>query len=158
MESLKILYCGRALNAGEFSFPSSLKRLSLSHLSLQWDHIPTIGRLENLEVLKLVSIVFEDTTWEMSDDEFPELKFLKLGNLNIVEWIASEDHMPKLEQLVLQKCEKLNNFPIDFVEISTLQMIEVQHCGDSVEKSVVKIKEEENLRFGTDDLKVLIIH
>ncbi|CDP05506.1 unnamed protein product [Coffea canephora] len=108
-------------------------------------------------VLKLVSIVFEDTTWEMSDDEFPELKFLKLDNLNIAEWIASEDHMPKLERLVLQKCEKLNDVPIDFVEISTLQMIEVQRCGDSVEKSVMKIKVEDK-HFGTDDLKVLIIH
>ena len=62
----------------------------------------------------------------MSDDEFPELKFLKLDYLNIVEWIGSEDHMPKLQQLVLQKCEKFNDAPIDFVEISTLQTNEVQ--------------------------------
>ena len=81
----------------------------------------------------------------MSDDEFPELKFLKLDNPNIVEWIASEDHMPKLQQLALQKCEKLNDASIDFVEISTLQTIEAQHWGDSVEKSIMKIKEEEKL-------------
>ncbi|XP_027096186.1 putative late blight resistance protein homolog R1B-16 [Coffea arabica] len=129
-----------------------------SQNSSEFPRLEDLTQLENLEVLKLVSIVFEDTTWEMSDDEFPELKFLKLDNLNIAEWIASEDHMPKLEQLVLQKCEKLNDVPIDFVEISTLQMIEVQRCGDSVEKSVMKIKVEDKLRFGTDDLKVLIIH
>ncbi|XP_071926846.1 putative late blight resistance protein homolog R1A-4 [Coffea arabica] len=158
LESLKILYRGKTLDTGEFHFPVNLKKLSLSNFYLRWDHISTIGALENLEVLKLVSITFEDTTWEMGDDEFSELKFLKLDAVNIVEWNASSDHLPKLQQLVLRKCEKLKGVPVDFVDISTLQMIEVQLCCEAVEKSVVILKEEEKLRFGTEDLKVLISH
>nr|XP_027100629.1 putative late blight resistance protein homolog R1A-3 isoform X1 [Coffea arabica]XP_027100631.1 putative late blight resistance protein homolog R1A-3 isoform X1 [Coffea arabica]XP_027100632.1 putative late blight resistance protein homolog R1A-3 isoform X1 [Coffea arabica]XP_027100633.1 putative late blight resistance protein homolog R1A-3 isoform X1 [Coffea arabica]XP_027100634.1 putative late blight resistance protein homolog R1A-3 isoform X1 [Coffea arabica] len=158
LESLKISYIGRSVSSGEFSFPLSLRKLTLSTFFLRWDHISTIGCPENLEVLKLLSITFESTQWEMQDGEFPELKFLKLHNSNIVDWNASCDHLPNLQQLVLQKCDNLREVPIDFVDITTLQVIEVQRCGDSVEESVRRLKEEEQIRYGTENLKVLIHH
>lgn len=157
LESLKVVYRGRTVSAGEFNFPISLKKLSLSNFFLRWDHFSTIGRLENLEVLKLISLTFEDPRWEMREREFPELKFLKLDSLNIVEWNASCDHLPNLRQLVLQKCENLKEVPTDFANIPTLQLIEVQRCGDSVEESVRRLKEEQ-LEYGIEDLKVLINH
>ena len=65
--ALKILYRGKGLNVSAFYFPMSLKKLSLSNFFLRGDHISTIGGLENLEVLKLCSIVFEHTNWQMID-------------------------------------------------------------------------------------------
>ncbi|KAL3533657.1 hypothetical protein ACH5RR_007178 [Cinchona calisaya] len=157
LESLKVVYRGRTVNTGEFNFPSSLKQLSLVNFFLRWDHISTIGRFENLEVLKLLSSTFEDEIWEMREGEFPELKFLKLDSLNIVEWNASCSHLPNLQQLVLRKCKNLKEVPMDFVNIPTLQLVEVQQCGDSVEESVRRLKEEQ-LEYGIEDLKVLINH
>ncbi|CDP11649.1 unnamed protein product [Coffea canephora] len=131
LESLKVVYRGKTTNTGEFNFPSSLKKLSLSNFFFRQDHISAIGRLANLEVLKLLSSSFEDAIWEMGEGEFPELKFLKLDSLNIVEWNASSDHLPNLQHLVLRKCENLKEVPIDFMNIPTLQLIEVQLCGES---------------------------
>ncbi|XP_027099866.1 uncharacterized protein [Coffea arabica] len=157
LESLKVVYRGKTTNTGEFNFPSSLKKLSLSNFFFRQDHISAIGRLANLEVLKLLSSSFEDAIWEMGEGEFPELKFLKLDSLNIVEWNASSDHLPNLQHLVLRKCENLKEVPIDFMNIPTLQLIEVQLCGESVEESLRRLKEEQ-LEYGIEDLKVLINH
>ncbi|XP_071928051.1 putative late blight resistance protein homolog R1A-4 [Coffea arabica] len=115
----------------------------------------TIGRLPNLEVLKLLSRAFEGKVWEMKKGEFHKLKFLKLDNLNIAQWNASSDHLPQLQHLILRSCRQLEESPSAFCESSTLEMIEVQLCTSSVEESVLKLKEE-LLEMGNEDFKVLI--
>ncbi|CDP11642.1 unnamed protein product [Coffea canephora] len=157
LESLKIVYRGRTIKTSPFNFPLGLKKLTLINFFLRWDHISTIGSLENLEILKLLSSTFEDTRWEMKEGEFHKLKYLKLDSPNIVNWVASCDDLPNLQQLVLQKCENLKEVPIDFVRIPTLQLIEVQRCGDSVEEAIRRLQQEQ-FEYGIEDLKVLINH
>ncbi|KAL3518755.1 hypothetical protein ACH5RR_021344 [Cinchona calisaya] len=152
LDSLNVLYSGRTLSPGEFNFPENLKKLTLTNFRLPWSHISTIGRLQNLEVLKLHSRAFEGRRWDMKEGEFLKLKFLKLDNLNLVHWNADSDHLPNLHQLVLRRCKDLEEVPSSFDEIPTLQMIEVQECGQSLEESVKKIEE------GIEGLKVLINH
>ncbi|CDP08019.1 unnamed protein product [Coffea canephora] len=149
LESLKIFYYGSPLNNGEFSLPLNLKKLTLSNFRLPWSHISTIGRLPNLKVLKLLSGAFEGKIWDV-EEEFQNLKFLRLDNLNIAQWNASCDDFPKLERLVLQNCKDLEEIPEDFGNIYTLGMIEVHWCGRSAEESAKKIEEE----YG--DIEVLI--
>nr|XP_027120711.1 late blight resistance protein R1-A-like [Coffea arabica] len=149
LESLKIFYYGSPLNNGEFILPLNLKKLTLSNFRLPWSHISTIGRLPNLEVLKLLSGAFEGMIWDV-EEEFQNLKFLSLDNLNIVQWNASCDDFPKLERLVLQNCRDLGEIPSDFVDILSLQLIEVNWCGQSVEESAMNISEE------TGEVKVVI--
>ncbi|CDP04858.1 unnamed protein product [Coffea canephora] len=141
--ALKILYRGKGLNVSAFYFPMSLKKLSLSNFFLRGDHISTIGGLENLEMI---------------DGKFLRLKFLKLESVNIVKWNAYSEHLPSLQRLVLRRCENLEEVPVDFVDIETLQIIEVQGCGESVEMSIGRLKKEELDQYGTDILKVLINH
>ncbi|CAI9105881.1 OLC1v1004903C2 [Oldenlandia corymbosa var. corymbosa] len=143
LESLNISYYGKVLNAGELKFPSSIKKLTLSNFRLPWSHISVIGRLHHLEVLKLVSEAFEGSSWTMEEGEFLNLKYLKLDTLNIVHWEAISEHLPRLQQLIVRKCEQLEEIPFDFVSISTLVKIEVQQCGISLEESVRRIEEEE---------------
>ncbi|XP_071939286.1 putative late blight resistance protein homolog R1B-17 [Coffea arabica] len=149
LESLKIFYYGSPLNNGEFILPLNLKKLTLSNFRLPWSHISTIGRLPNLEVLKLLSGAFVGKLWKV-EEEFQNLKFLSLDSLNITQWNASCDDFPKLERLVIQNCKDLEEIPEDFGNIYTLGMIEVHWCGRSAEESAKKIEEE----YG--DIEVLI--
>ncbi|CAI9108642.1 OLC1v1008300C1 [Oldenlandia corymbosa var. corymbosa] len=114
LESLNMSYHGKALNAGEVNFPSGIKKLTLSNFRLPWSQISVIGRLPNLEVLKLGCRSFEGSTWRMEEGEFLNLKYLKLDALNIVHWDASVDNLlPQLQQLIVQNCEKLEEIPSD---------------------------------------------
>ncbi|CDP08038.1 unnamed protein product [Coffea canephora] len=150
LESLKIVYFGTPLNDGKFNLPSNLKKLTLSDFRLPWSHISAIGSLANLEILKLQSSAFEGQTWEMKEGEFQSLRFLSLDTLDIVQWNASCDHLPRLERLVLQNCNDLEEIPLDLAEILSLQMIEVNFCAQSVEESAKEIGE------ATGEVKVLI--
>ncbi|XP_071940746.1 putative late blight resistance protein homolog R1A-4 [Coffea arabica] len=150
LESLNIFYYGRPINTTEFILPSNLRKLTLSNFHLPWNRISAIGKLPKLEVLKLLSGAFEGPIWDMGDEEFQELKFLKLDSLNVAQWNASCDHLPKLERLVLQNCKELEKIPHDFAEISMLEMIEVHWCGQSAENSAKGIGDS------TGEIKVLI--
>lgn len=87
----------------------------------------------------------------MREGEFLKLKYLKLDTLNVAQWNASSDHLPKLQQLVIRNCEDLEEVPYAFGEIPTLLMIEVQSCGRSTEESVLKIGDE-----GIEGLKITV--
>ncbi|KAL3506464.1 hypothetical protein ACH5RR_031846 [Cinchona calisaya] len=149
LESLNIFYYGRALKTSEFVFPLNLKKLTLSNFRLPWNHISAIGRLPNLQVLKLVSGAFEGRIWDMREEEFQELIFLKLDTLDVTQWNASSDHLPKLQRLVLKNCKNLEKVPYEFAEINTLEIIEVLWCGQSAEESANEIGEV------TGEVKVL---
>ncbi|KAL3510186.1 hypothetical protein ACH5RR_029587 [Cinchona calisaya] len=87
--------------------------------------------------------------------EFVKLKFLKLDTLNIAQWNASSDHFPNLQRLVLRSCRQLEEVPSGFMDIPTLEIIEVHLCQSSGEQSVKRL-EEEQLEMGIEDPKVLI--
>ncbi|KAL3506472.1 hypothetical protein ACH5RR_031854 [Cinchona calisaya] len=152
LESLNIFYYGSALKTRELILPLNLKKLTLSNFHLPWDRISAVGRLPHLQVLKLVSGAFEGQVWDMGEEEFRELTFLKLDTLNIVEWNASCDHLPKLQRLVLKNCKDLEKVPYEFAEINTLEVIEVLWCRQSAEESAKEIEEV------TGDIKVLTSH
>ncbi|KAL3504664.1 hypothetical protein ACH5RR_034505 [Cinchona calisaya] len=141
LESLKLLFFGKALYPCKFNFPSNLKKLSMSNFRLPWDEISYIGQLPNLEVLKLLNKAFEGQQWEMREGEFKKLKFLKLDSLNIEQWNASNEHLPRLEQLVVLNCQQLDEIPSSFGEIPTLQLIDMKWCSSSAAVSVQQILE-----------------
>ncbi|XP_060215476.1 putative late blight resistance protein homolog R1A-3 [Lycium barbarum] len=157
LESLNVIYQGRVLQPCEFNFPSNLKKLTLSKFRLPWVEISAIAALQNLEVLKLLLEAFEGEEWNVSDEEFPKLKFLKLGNLNITRWNISEDAFPCLEQVVLQKCKQLIKLPSSFGDgCYSLQKIEVFICGAAVSQSAREIEEIRHEDYGDANFKVTI--
>ncbi|KAL2551464.1 Disease resistance protein RPP13 [Forsythia ovata] len=151
LESLKAAYSLSSL----ISLPLNLKQLTLvnSHISLEQMEI--IGKLKYLEVLKLEYVSFEGIQWDTSEGEFPQLKFLKLDQVQIAEWNTSRDHFPRLERLVLQSCKLLKMIPPSLGDISTLQMIEVYGCTEAIIKSAKKIQEEQEEK-GNEELQVII--
>ncbi|KAG9132255.1 hypothetical protein Leryth_020559 [Lithospermum erythrorhizon] len=137
-----------------FSFPSSLKKLTLKMFCLPWSSISIIGKLPNLGVLKLDRSAFVGEDWFTEDGMFNKLKYLRLRGLNIRMWHTSHDHFPLIERLVVQGCEYLEEIPACFCDAFTLKMIEVSGCKISVEDSARQIKEDQ-LDYGNEELKIL---
>lgn len=158
LESLNLTYQGnvRVQHPCDLTFPSNLKKVTLSNFCLPWSEISKLGTLPQLEVLKLLFRAFEGRVWDLGDEKFGNLKFLKLESLDMVKWNASPFAFPCLEQIVLKKCWRLLELPSSFGELATLKIIQVQWCSDSVIQSVNKIQEKKQELQGGDELKVLI--
>ncbi|XP_027091926.2 late blight resistance protein R1-A-like [Coffea arabica] len=107
LQSLKMSFHAWAPCPLIFSLPSKLKKLTMSNARLPWHEISVIGQLPNLEVLKSHDKAFEGEQWDMREGKFQKLKFLKLESLDIVQWNATSEHLPFLEQLVVLSCGQL---------------------------------------------------
>ncbi|CAA3021976.1 late blight resistance homolog R1A-3 isoform X1 [Olea europaea subsp. europaea] len=142
LESLKldkIFYFPPSL----ISLPLSLKKLTLRFMEASRKQMEIIGRLPYLEVLKLVYVDFGGEQWNTSEDEFPQLKYLKLERLIIAEWNASSENFPTLQRIVLKCCGNLKMIPSSLGDIPTLQKIEVYECAQTTIESAKKIQEEQ---------------
>ncbi|XP_027063926.2 putative late blight resistance protein homolog R1A-3 [Coffea arabica] len=145
----------------DFQFPLTIKKLTLSYFRLPWSKMAAIGNLPNLEVLKLLEEAFEGEIWEMEAEKFPSVRFLKLASLNIVKWTASSEYeyedqyyFPRLQKLVLESCDALQEIPSCLGNSSTLEIIEVSKCPNCT-SSLEEIQEEQRSN-GYTDLKILI--
>ncbi|MCD9642232.1 hypothetical protein HAX54_028923 [Datura stramonium] len=158
LETLEIhLAADSTVGGGPYNFPASLRNLTLSNFSLGSCHESNISKLPNLRVLKLVSIFFDNDEWEVRDDEFFQLKVLKLVKCEFFEeWKVSDVAFPVLEHLVLRECPYLKEVPSVFLEIFTLKSIKVKSCSKSLEWSAIKIKEEYEDLTGDPNFNVFI--
>ncbi|XP_027062228.1 putative late blight resistance protein homolog R1A-3 [Coffea arabica] len=144
----------------DFQFPLSIKKLTLFYFGMPWRKMAAIGNLPNLEVLKLLEEAFEGEIWEMEAEKFPKVRFLKLASLNIVKWTASseyeyedQDYFPRLQKLVLESCDALQEIPSCLGNSSTLEIIEVSKCPNCA-RSLEEIEDEQRSN-GYTDLKIL---
>ncbi|KAF3636026.1 putative mediator of RNA polymerase II transcription subunit 25-like [Capsicum annuum] len=124
-------------------FPSRLRNLSLSETFLTDEIVSSIAKLQHLETLKLSEIYFTgEKHWDLSDNTFEELKFLKLHRVFMIHWYCSDESFPSLKYLVIKSCSKLEEIPLSFVEVPTLQLIKIIDCSNSVGDSALKIEKE----------------
>ncbi|KAL2551595.1 putative late blight resistance protein-like protein R1B-14 [Forsythia ovata] len=153
LESLK-LSCWKYSCCILISLPT-LKKLNLVNVHVSLEQMEIIGRWQYLEVLKLQGVDFQGEKWDTSEGEFPQLKFLKLDEVQIAEWNTSRYHFPRLQRLVLQFCDRLKMIPPSLGDIPTLQMIEVYGCAKAIKESAQQIQEEQQY-IGNEELKVII--
>ncbi|XP_027079149.1 putative late blight resistance protein homolog R1B-16 [Coffea arabica] len=151
LESLKM----SSFKGYEFEFPLNLRKLTLSNNRQPWSKISAIGKLPNLEVLKLGCDSFVGEKWEMKEGEFQNLRFLELSELDFRWWTASSDNFCCLEKLVLSSCESLEEVPSCLGEALTLDMIDLEGCRASVVTSVKQIQHQQ-MDMGNNDLKLMI--
>ncbi|KAI3451747.1 hypothetical protein Pfo_008412 [Paulownia fortunei] len=155
LESLNFKFHGGNKMA-KINFPWNIKKLTLSGLGLSWGKMSTIGRLPNLEVLKLGKNAIVRETWDTRDAELQQPRFLKMELLNLAQWnVASTQHFPKLQRLVLHKCYNLQQIPCEMGEIVTLQLIEVELCPNAVAESALRIQQEQ-WDLGNEELRVIL--
>ncbi|XP_009622812.1 putative late blight resistance protein homolog R1A-3 [Nicotiana tomentosiformis] len=124
------------------AFPLNLKKLAFYGTCLQWKDLSIVGKLPKLEALKLGISACIGMEWKVVKDGFPSLKFLLLERLKVRYWRASCDHFPCLERLFLEHCWDLDSIPQDFADITTLALIDIRWCAESVGNSAKQIQED----------------
>ncbi|XP_057802584.1 putative late blight resistance protein homolog R1B-16 [Salvia miltiorrhiza] len=137
-----------------FTFPRTLRKLTLSRVPLPWEEMTIVGSLPNLRVLKLTHWACKGSTWQTSDGEFPKLEFLVIEKSYLEDWIAESSHFPMLKGLVLDECWQLAEITEDIGEIPTLELIEVKgKARTSLVESAKWILEKQQ-EWGNDALQV----
>ncbi|KAG5569361.1 hypothetical protein H5410_059127 [Solanum commersonii] len=132
------------------AFPQNLKSLTFTgEFCLAWKDLSIVGKLPKLEVLKLSWIAFIGEEWEVVEEGFPHLKFLLLDSVGIRYWRASSDHFPYLERLFLRSCCYLDSIPQDFADITTLALIDISSCEQSVGNSAKQIQQDIQDNYGS---------
>ncbi|PHU08068.1 hypothetical protein BC332_24557 [Capsicum chinense] len=124
-------------------FPTKLKKLKLVGTRLTLEDLNIIGQWPNLEVLKLKANACRGLEWRPIGGRFRRLKLLLIKGTNLKYWKATDDHFPALENLVIRHSLHLEEIPIEFADIYSLQLIELQNCSAKLVASAGRIQEEQ---------------
>ncbi|KAH0707801.1 hypothetical protein KY289_012877 [Solanum tuberosum] len=127
------------------AFPKNLKKLAFRGTRLHWEDLEILGKLPKLEALKLGYDACIGTDWEVGEEGFPHLKFLR----SICTCITGELVVISLERLVINHCWSMYWIPQDFVDITTFQLIHISDCAKSVGNSAKKIQQEIEDNYGS---------
>ncbi|KZV56499.1 hypothetical protein F511_22307 [Dorcoceras hygrometricum] len=84
-------------------FPCSLKKLTLKQCILSWEYLTVVGSLPHLEALNLMSYAVRGREWNPVEGQFLKLKYLRIVETDLEEWVADSSHFPNLEKLILWK-------------------------------------------------------
>ncbi|KAK4438508.1 putative late blight resistance proteinR1A-10 [Sesamum alatum] len=128
-----------------YKFPPRLRSLTLSFTYLEWRYMSVLGLLENLNVLKLKENAFVGTRWETADGGFRSLEFLQIEQTDLVNWVASAHHFPRLRGLVLRNCEELVEVPFGLADIESLQVMDLYRTSKSAANSAKKIVQAKHM-------------
>nr|XP_009777374.1 PREDICTED: putative late blight resistance protein homolog R1A-3 isoform X1 [Nicotiana sylvestris]XP_009777375.1 PREDICTED: putative late blight resistance protein homolog R1A-3 isoform X1 [Nicotiana sylvestris] len=138
--------------------PSNIKKLVLCGASME-STIFSIAGLPSLEYLQLRDLHFiQSEEWCLGDITFPKLRVLKLMNLGISRWDASEESFPRLETLVIKISRYLEEIPLSFADIPTLKQIKLMRCSNnkSLVASALRIKKEVEENEGCNRVEIII--
>nr|GMD44308.1 putative late blight resistance protein homolog R1B-14 [Ipomoea batatas] len=126
-------------------FPSNLKQLSLSNTYLSWEDMDIVGKLPNLDLLKLKDFAVCGPEWTPRDGRFLQLRFFLIERSDLEHWNAKANHFPALEHLILRYCWDLEKLPNDFEEVCTLRLIELGNCCSSLVTSAMEIQQAQRV-------------
>nr|GMD13586.1 putative late blight resistance protein homolog R1B-8 [Ipomoea batatas] len=137
-------------------FPQRLRKLTLSNTSLEWKNMCVLGKLEELEVLKLEEYAFRGEFWEIDENfVFKALRFLRIGRTDLVHWVAYPSSFPVLETLAIRHCTRLRAVPSNFDAMYNLKLLELYCTTKMAAISAREIKSGQ-ADMGNDDLKLSI--
>ncbi|KAH0769467.1 hypothetical protein KY290_013448 [Solanum tuberosum] len=138
------------------TFPATLKKLKLYRTYLSWSYLDVIAELPNLEVLKLMPNACRGEEWDPNVCVFAQLKLLLIDANSLKSWKATNDNFPVLERLMLRSCSHLIKIPIEFADINTLQLIELDSCLPILAESAALIQQEQqDLRNDPVDVRII---
>ncbi|KAF3637387.1 putative late blight resistance protein -like protein R1B-14 isoform 2 [Capsicum annuum] len=139
--------------------PSNLKKLVLFKIPIEnvMSFIARLPCLEYFQLRELPTYLTLNRIWYLEDIKFLKLKHLKLVDLGISRWEASEDSFPQLETLIIKTCSELMEIPFSFADITTLKQIKLMYCNRSLKDSAEKIKKEVEENEGCDRINLITI-
>ncbi|THG06532.1 hypothetical protein TEA_018381 [Camellia sinensis var. sinensis] len=105
-----------------------LTRLVLWWSKLRDDPLKSLQNLPNLVFLSLVDESYEGEGLCFKAGRFQRLKYLGLENLKGLRWVTMEEGtMSRLEELIIVKCELLEELPSGTKHLSNLKQLELIH-------------------------------
>ncbi|XP_057487691.1 disease resistance protein RPP13-like [Actinidia eriantha] len=106
-------------------FPQSLIKLTIVETQLLEDPMEVLGRLPNLQALKLKNAAYSGHALHCGWNVFPKLQVLKLVNLAIRSWTFARGAMPSLRRVVINRCGHLEGLPSALREMPAFQELEL---------------------------------
>ncbi|XP_027359841.1 putative disease resistance protein At1g50180 [Abrus precatorius] len=107
-------------------FPPNLLKLTLHNSHLQKESIAKLERLPNLKMLVLGRGAYSWPELTFNAEGFSKLYILKLVLLKeLEEWTVEESAMPRLEHMVIDRCEKLKKVPEGLKAVTSLKKIKI---------------------------------
>ncbi|KAM3383344.1 hypothetical protein P3S68_008919 [Capsicum galapagoense] len=155
LETLSFIHCFELFPESAKAFPATLKKLKLERTFLRWSYMDIIAELPNLEVLKLMDYACRGEEWHPNFTGFSLLKVLLIEKNHLKYWKATNDNFPVLERLVINCCYKLEEIPIAFADIHSLQLIVLDRCPPALGESAARIQQEQE-ELGNDPVDVRI--
>ncbi|KAA8548379.1 hypothetical protein F0562_000063 [Nyssa sinensis] len=122
--SLSSIYLlGRLENPHVVSnFPENIIEVTLSASRLAEEPMQRLKELRKLRILRLFSKSYTGKNMLCSKGDFPQLRVLKLWNLERLEkWEVEIGALPNLEDLEIRSCENLKMLPDGLRHVRTLQ-------------------------------------
>ena len=144
----KLNLCNRIKKLPEVQkFSQNLAKLTLCDTCLEEDPMPTLEKLLNLKILRLLRYSFKGKDMVCSKGGFPLLQYLLLSELDKLEkWSMKEGAMPSLCHLIISDCDNLKILD-GLMFVTTLQELkldkkdrlhEVRHVPPLYLKTVTK--------------------
>ncbi|XP_031247320.1 putative disease resistance protein At1g59780 [Pistacia vera] len=91
-------------------FPPNLRKLTLSLSEIEYDPMPILGELPDLNILRLLADSYKGKQIKCLSRGFPKLHVLKLWKLQELEsWIVEEEALPRLIETEVRSCRKLTS-------------------------------------------------
>ncbi|KAI4327660.1 hypothetical protein L6164_020095 [Bauhinia variegata] len=107
-------------------FPPNLMKLTLHNSLLQMESIAKLERLTNLKTLVLGKGAHNWPELIFSAEGFPQLRILRFDLLReLEEWKVEERALPRLEHVVINRCEKLKKIPEGLKAVTALKKIKI---------------------------------
>ncbi|KAI9081280.1 hypothetical protein K1719_036780 [Acacia pycnantha] len=107
-------------------FPPNLIKLTLHNSYLQMESIAKLERLPKLKMLVLGKGAYNRRELIFSADGFSQLHILRLNVLKeLEEWTVEERAIPRLEHIIINRCEKLKKIPEGLKALSSLKEIKI---------------------------------
>ncbi|WCJ41312.1 Disease resistance protein (CC-NBS-LRR class) family [Euphorbia peplus] len=107
-------------------FPQNLIELTLSASGLVDDLMQTLDKLPKLKILRLYAKAFTGKRMVCSCGGFPELRVLKLWELeNLEAWDVEEGSFPRLKDLEIRRCMNLKMLPDALRHVKTLLKVKL---------------------------------
>ncbi|KAJ4953717.1 hypothetical protein NE237_030549 [Protea cynaroides] len=116
--------------------PETLTKLTLCDTELVIDPMPTLGKLQNLRILKLLQRSCETKVIVCGANLFPQLQVLQLVSLPIEEWTVDATALKRLERLVIHFCPGLKEFPKALWEVKSLLVLDLLKPGQQFKEEI----------------------
>ncbi|RVW87147.1 putative disease resistance protein [Vitis vinifera] len=112
----------------------NLTKIILEKSLLVQDIFVILGKLPNLQMLKLLINSFFGKEITCSASGFPKLHGLELSELvNLEEWRVDDGAMPSLRHLVIDHCDQLKKIPEGFQYLTALRELFLLNMPDEFE-------------------------